>query len=330
MKKLLGISLVAVLAVSPLMAGAETVAASTTIGEDSTEAGLTKTGTNVVVAGKGKYYAGKSITDNDRGATASAAYVKGAYNDAISAINAVAETADGAVQEVVEGSTGGAISVDGTAVSVHTDSDHRFVSDTEKSTWSGKQDALNETQMNAVNSGIDATKRAAYDALVNASGNYATKEGVSASIDKATATGSINASMTGGTVSGTLTSDTSALVIGGGTITNTVTPTSGTVTIPNAWSGSVNMMTDWGDTQAESLGVSVQSTGNSSASVLTGVSVESSLAGATVTSGAISHTLTGLEVSGTATQSNVSFDVHSTGYYDNASDTTAEYVPSND
>ncbi len=82
MKKLLGISLVAVLAVSPLMANAAIPAG---------ETGLAAGATGVNVAAGGAYYAGKSITDADRAATASAAYVKGAYNDAISAVNKVAE-----------------------------------------------------------------------------------------------------------------------------------------------------------------------------------------------------------------------------------------------
>ena len=38
------------------------------------------------------------------------------------------------------------------------DSTHRAVSDTEKSTWNGKQNALTTAQLSAVNSGIDSTK----------------------------------------------------------------------------------------------------------------------------------------------------------------------------
>ena len=36
------------------------------------------------------------------------------------------------------------------------DATHRVVTDTEKTTWNGKQSALDATQMNAVNSGITA------------------------------------------------------------------------------------------------------------------------------------------------------------------------------
>ena len=84
MKKILGISLVAVLAVSPLMANAAIPAG---------ESGLESNAANVAIASAGTYYAGKTISDADRAATASAAYVKGAYNDAISAVNKVAADA---------------------------------------------------------------------------------------------------------------------------------------------------------------------------------------------------------------------------------------------
>ena len=41
---------------------------------------------------------------------------------------------------------------------INYNSTHRAVSDTEKSTWNGKQSALSSTQLSAVNSGIDSTK----------------------------------------------------------------------------------------------------------------------------------------------------------------------------
>jgi hypothetical protein len=86
MKKLLGISLVAVLAATPLMANA---AAPAMINQE--EAGLASDGTNVVTSTKGKYFAGKTIETTDAEKVATGAYVKGAYNAAISAINRVAE-----------------------------------------------------------------------------------------------------------------------------------------------------------------------------------------------------------------------------------------------
>ena len=94
MKKLLGISLFAVLAATPLMASAADTAP---VAIPEAKSGLAANGTNVVTATKGKYYAGETITDADKAAAASAAYVKGAYNAAISAVNKVAVTADSAV-----------------------------------------------------------------------------------------------------------------------------------------------------------------------------------------------------------------------------------------
>ena len=54
------------------------------------------------------------------------------------------------------------------------DASHRTVSDTEKSTWSGKQNALSQTQLDAVNSGADSTKIAQ---IATNTGNIATIEG---------------------------------------------------------------------------------------------------------------------------------------------------------
>lgn len=90
MKKLLGISMVAILAVSPMMASAADTAPSSNLTAASGEAGLEAGVTGVIIAGAGAYYKGKTITDTDRSTTASAAYVKGAYNDALSAVNKVA------------------------------------------------------------------------------------------------------------------------------------------------------------------------------------------------------------------------------------------------
>ena len=102
MKKILGISLVAVLAVTPLMARAETAPSAYALTQynattnDTGEAGLakdTETGTTPVATGT-KYFKGKSVSTTDAEIVATGAYVKGAYNAAISAINAVAEDAD--------------------------------------------------------------------------------------------------------------------------------------------------------------------------------------------------------------------------------------------
>jgi len=96
MKKLLGISLVAVLAVSPLMAHAADTAPSTTFTNtgDNKTSGLA---TATLTAPGGAYFAGKTITDNDKKTAASASYVKGAFNDAVAAVNAVASDVSGKV-----------------------------------------------------------------------------------------------------------------------------------------------------------------------------------------------------------------------------------------
>ena len=91
MKKLFGISLIAVLTASPLMANAATgdTAPSSNLTVASGEVKLASNAENVVFAAE-PFYAGKVISTTDRAITASAAYVKGAYNDAISAVNEVA------------------------------------------------------------------------------------------------------------------------------------------------------------------------------------------------------------------------------------------------
>ncbi len=220
MKKILGISLVAVLAVSPLLANAAGTAptAATTASEP---------------------YVGVAIDETkDTKAAASAAYVKGAYNAAIGAINEVAATANNAVKTVTEGTTAGAISVDGTAVAVHglatvatsgaaadltQDATHRLVSDTEKSTWNAKQAALTEAQLNAVNSGITSAKVTSYDNLVTASANYATKDQVTANINAATASKTGVSLAVSGNVSGTATGFVPVMVNWGDAAANTTT-----------------------------------------------------------------------------------------------------------
>ena len=95
MKKLIGISLGVFLAVSPLMAMAEDEAPSTTLTASNTDETGKTLGTTGVVVAADPYYTGKTITDTDRATTASAAYVKGAYNDSIAAVNAVHKEAEG-------------------------------------------------------------------------------------------------------------------------------------------------------------------------------------------------------------------------------------------
>ncbi len=98
MKKLLGISLVAILTATPLMAGAETTAVTDTQPvAASTEAEITAATTNV--SPKYKLKAANNSTD---GNAASAGYVKGAYNAAIKAINKVDSRVD-TISSAVDG-----------------------------------------------------------------------------------------------------------------------------------------------------------------------------------------------------------------------------------
>ena len=111
MKKLLNISVIAALAVLPMAANAavtDAVPGPTVTGADATAATATTAP---------KYGLAQAGTND--GNVATAGYVKGAYNAAIKAINKVATTADSAVKSVVEGSTNGTVSVDGTDVAVH-------------------------------------------------------------------------------------------------------------------------------------------------------------------------------------------------------------------
>ena len=296
MKKLLGISLVAVLAVSPLMASAA--------GKSPTAAATTD-----------DPFVGVAINDSvDAVTTASAKYVKGAYNAAIGAINEVqanttsaladkqdtlteaqlaaansgitaakVSTYDGYAEgkqntlsatnqlntayvatndnaqfvtaaqktewsgkqdELSEaqlaaansGITAAKVSTyDGYAEGkqdtlsatnqlntayVATNDNAQFVTATEKSTWSAKQDALDAAGLAAVGSGITQAKREGYDNLVTASANYATKEGVAATVNKAT--GSV-------TVSGT------------------------TLAVAGEVTGKIPVMAGWGDTSATTI-----------------------------------------------------------------------------
>ena len=86
MKKLLGVSIMAMLAVSPMMANADPV--SNTYGP----AGYTGQAANAPKAGTGVAapFATETIDTTDQAGVASAAYVKGAYNAAIRAVNTVA------------------------------------------------------------------------------------------------------------------------------------------------------------------------------------------------------------------------------------------------
>jgi len=102
----------------------------------------------------------------------------------------------------------------------------------------GKQDALTTAQQNAVNSGITAAKVQDYDALVTANGNFATKDGVKATIGDATVTSSFsNGSVSSGSVTlpvvSTWGATTATNIAYSNSVTGTVTGTvTSTVTAP--------------------------------------------------------------------------------------------------
>ena len=109
MKKLLNISVFAILAILPMVANATPVAGEPAHADPATAA--------AAVPG----YALAEAEGND-GNLATAGYVKGAYNAAIKAINKVAATADTAVQSVTAGTANGTISVDsGADITVYDD-----------------------------------------------------------------------------------------------------------------------------------------------------------------------------------------------------------------
>jgi len=129
MKKLLGISLIAVLTAAPMMAGA--AVGDTVAGDPGSTASGAASATNP------PKYALATETAND-GKVATAGYVKGAYNAAIKAVNKLQDTKQDTISDlatirsnasaganalqasdITEGTTDGTIKVKGNAVSVH-------------------------------------------------------------------------------------------------------------------------------------------------------------------------------------------------------------------
>lgn len=86
MKKLLSVSIMAMLAVSPMMAHAEPVVLDPQNSHGPAHSNTANSAANGIVAP----FASETIYDTDQAGVASAAYVKGAYNAAIRAVNTVA------------------------------------------------------------------------------------------------------------------------------------------------------------------------------------------------------------------------------------------------
>ena len=230
MNKIFGISLIAVLTVSPLMAWAE--GANPTAATSSSEP-----------------YLGKDITDADRASTASAAYVKGAYNAAIGAINEVANTANGAVQSVTEGTTNGTIKVDDTEVSVHGLGSAAF------------------TDASAYATNIQGTKADSAVQTVKINGtalNEDANHDVNLTITTGSSAGTIAVNGTNVAVNGVVTDltgyatesyVTNAIDSATGSASNVSLSVSGSVT--GSVSGYVPVMVNWGDTTANTTNVSL-------------------------------------------------------------------------
>ena len=220
MKKIFGISLIAVLSVSPLLAHAEDTAPSTTLNATTANA-LPANGTNVIIAGE-PYYAGKTITDADRASAASAAYVKGAYNDAIAAVNKIHVEASGLAAQITSALAGFSnVSLSNINATGQANISAKGTVDLTK----------NNYDANTVGKAIvDINNN------VNNLGNtYATKTQVTANIDAATASKTGVSLAVSGNVSGTAngyvpvmvnwgdsTANTTTVALSGGTMSGTI------------------------------------------------------------------------------------------------------------
>ena len=230
MKKLLNISVIAALTILPLAASATDYAIA-----DPTAANPATTAST----GPGWALAQENSTAD--GKVATAGYVKGAYNQAMKAINTVAATAGSAVQSVAAGSTNGTIKVNnGADITIYDDTDLQTDVSGLKSTVGNSTSGLVkdvtdlQTTVGDSTSGLvkdvdalettvgDSTSGLVKDvtdlqtdvgALQTASGNYATKTGVENTISASTTSSSIDVVTTWGTdattplaISGTVTS----------------------------------------------------------------------------------------------------------------------------
>ncbi|MBR0212221.1 MAG: hypothetical protein IJQ55_01315 [Alphaproteobacteria bacterium] len=202
MKKLLSISVIAALAALPMAANA-TVGEIVSVSDPTSNASLqTPQANNDITAQSAPKYALATEGANDDN-LATAGYVKGAYNATMKAINKVSDelsdsenisydntdsgltatdvqaaideiagTAGSAVQSVVEGSTNGTVSVDGTDIAVH---------------------GLGTAAYTAASDYATAAQGAKADTALQAAdlANYATHDGVENTIETATYTVSV-------------------------------------------------------------------------------------------------------------------------------------------
>ena len=153
------------------------------------------TGANVVYSGNG------DVVTNVSAVGGTVTITKGTTLGGLATKSAVGSS------EITDKSIVNADISDSAAISpskIATDASNRFVTDTEKSGWSGKQAALSETQMNAVNSGITSGKVSTYDGYASGKQNTLIASGTgqniqgsgSVTVSKDTSTGMITISGT--------------------------------------------------------------------------------------------------------------------------------------
>ena len=165
MKKILSVSIVAMLAVSPMMATAAALDPQPTYNPTAGSGNAT-----TVVAP----YASKTITTEDQQGVASAAYVKGAYNEAIRAVNKVAVDAGSAAGDAAAAAAAAQSAAEGAQSAAE---GAQSTADAAVSAAAAAQSAADGAQSTA-----DAAASAAAAAQSTANGR-ATHEGVEDTID---------------------------------------------------------------------------------------------------------------------------------------------------
>lgn len=311
MKKLLNISVIAALAVLPVVANATAADVNKQPTSINMQAeGAVTTANNATASGAPKYELAQAHANDSNVATAG--YVKGAYNASIRAINRVAEMAAAATDSAN-------ISYDGTESGL----DANNVQDAIDELASEKADAaytnanmsastlaeaitelesekLDKTSADVANPGnyisagtgvaanlgaLDTAVKANADALDAIDDTYATQDGAAA-----TAATAINgANVTSTFTNGAIENDATAT----GTVNSTVTGT-GTATVAMPTSGTVDTLTTWGsDSTTGTADVALATTSTTIESSVTGSATASnvSLAVAGSVSGTVNSSI---------------------------------------
>ena len=161
MKKILSVSIVAMLAVSPMMANAAALDPQPTYNPTA------GSGNATTIAAP---YASKTITTEDQQGVASAAYVKGAYNEAIRAVNKVAVDAGSAAGDAAAAAEAAQSAAEGA----------QSAADAAQSAAEGAQSAAEGAQSTA-----DAAASAAAAAQSSANAAQSAAEGAQSTADAA-------------------------------------------------------------------------------------------------------------------------------------------------